>query len=41
MTRLSTDKQVGVVSALVDGNSINAIVRMTGVADMMRKALGE
>ena len=32
MNRLSTDKRVQVVSALVEGNSINAIVRMTGVA---------
>jgi IS1 family transposase len=32
MNRLSTEKRVQVVSALVEGNSINAIVRMTGVA---------
>ncbi|QNI32895.1 IS1 family transposase [Alloacidobacterium dinghuense] len=32
MNRLSTAKRVQVVSALVEGNSINAIVRMTGVA---------
>lgn len=32
MNRLNTPKRVQVVSALVEGNSINAIVRMTGVA---------
>jgi IS1 family transposase len=32
MNRLRTDKRIQVVSALVEGNSINAIVRMTGVA---------
>ncbi len=32
MNRLSTAKRVQVVSALVEGNSINAICRMTGVA---------
>ena len=32
MNRLSTDKRIQVVSALVEGNSVNAIVRMTGVA---------
>src|SRR5664279_6006593 len=32
MNRLSTDRRVSVVAALVEGNSINAIVRMTGVA---------
>ena len=32
MNRLSTDKRVQVVAALVEGSSINAIVRMTGVA---------
>jgi IS1 family transposase len=32
MNRLSTQKRAQVVSALVEGNSINAIVRMTGVA---------
>lgn len=32
MNRLNTTKRVQVVSALVEGNSINAIVRMTGVA---------
>jgi IS1 family transposase len=32
MNRLSTEKRVQVVSALVEGNSINAICRMTGVA---------
>ena len=32
INRLSTAKRVQVVSALVEGNSINAIVRMTGVA---------
>jgi hypothetical protein len=32
MNRLSTEKRIQVVSALVEGNSINAIVRMTGVA---------
>jgi IS1 family transposase len=32
MNRLSTEKRVQVVAALVEGNSINATVRMTGVA---------
>jgi IS1 family transposase len=32
MNRLHTTKRVQVVAALVEGNSINAIVRMTGVA---------
>jgi IS1 family transposase len=32
MNRLSTAKRAQVVAALVEGNSINAIVRMTGVA---------
>src|SRR6266536_6358299 len=32
MNRLSREKQVQVVAALVEGNSINATVRMTGVA---------
>ena len=32
MNRLSMEKRVHVVSALVEGNSINAIVRMTGIA---------
>jgi IS1 family transposase len=32
MNRLSLTKRVQVVSALIEGNSINAIVRMTGVA---------
>jgi IS1 family transposase len=32
MNRLSTVKRANVVAALVDGNSINSIVRMTGVA---------
>ena len=32
MNCLSTDKRVQVVSALVEGVSINAIVRMTGIA---------
>lgn len=32
MNRLSTDKRVQVVAALVEGDSINATVRMTGVA---------
>jgi IS1 family transposase len=32
MNRLSTEKRVQVVSALVEGNSINATCRMTGVA---------
>jgi IS1 family transposase len=32
VNRLSTEKRVQVVSALVEGTSINAIVRMTGVA---------
>ena len=32
MNRLSIDKRVSVVSALVEGNSIRAIERMTGVA---------
>jgi len=32
MNRLSVAKRAQVVSALIEGNSINAIVRMTGVA---------
>ena len=32
MNQLSTTRRVAVVAALVEGNSINAIVRMTGVA---------
>lgn len=32
MNRLAIDKQTSVISALVEGNSINAIVRMTGVS---------
>jgi transposase len=32
MNRLSSSKRVQVVAALVEGTSINAIVRMTGVA---------
>ena len=32
MNRLSIEKRVRVISALVEGSSINAIVRMTGVA---------
>jgi IS1 family transposase len=32
MNRLSTEKRAAVVAALVDGNSIRATVRMTGVA---------
>jgi hypothetical protein len=32
MNRLSVDKQSQIVSALVEGNSINATCRMTGVA---------
>ena len=32
MNRLSTHKRVQVVSALVEGNSLRSIVRMTGVA---------
>ena len=32
VNRLETSKRVFVISALVEGNSINAIVRMTGVA---------
>ena len=32
MNRLSTAKRVQVVAALVEGSSINSIVRMTGVA---------
>jgi IS1 family transposase len=32
MNRLPKDKQIGVVAALVEGNSIRATVRMTGVA---------
>src|SRR5213594_441969 len=32
MNRLETTKRVSVISALVEGNSINAITRMTGVA---------
>ena len=32
MNRLKTDKQKAVVAALVEGNSIRATCRMTGVA---------
>ena len=32
MNRLNTEKRVQVISALVEGSSINAILRMTGVA---------
>jgi len=32
MNRLSTDKRAEVIRALVEGNSIRATVRMTGVA---------
>jgi hypothetical protein len=32
VNRLNTAKRVQVVAALVEGNSINSIVRMTGVA---------
>jgi transposase len=32
MNRLTTEKRVQVVSAIVEGTSINAVVRMTGVA---------
>lgn len=32
MNRLTTEKRVQVIAALIEGNSINAIVRMTGVA---------
>jgi len=32
MNRLSTEKRVQVVAALIEGNSINAVGRMTGVA---------
>ncbi len=32
MNRLSTAKRVHVIAALVEGKSINSIVRMTGVA---------
>jgi IS1 family transposase len=32
MNRLSTEKRVQVVAALVDGSSINAVVRMTSIA---------
>src|SRR5438045_631992 len=32
MNWLSTSKRVAVVAALVEGNSINAIVRMTGIS---------
>ena len=32
MNRLNKDKQIRVLAALVEGNSIRAIVRMTGVA---------
>lgn len=35
MNRLSTAERVQVLSALVEGNSINAIVCMTGVAKHM------
>ena len=32
MNKLKTDKRKAVIAALVEGNSINATVRMTGVA---------
>ncbi len=32
MNQLTTDKRVAVLRALVEGNSIRAAVRMTGVA---------
>jgi hypothetical protein len=32
MNRLAADKRTQVIAALVEGNSINATVRMTGVA---------
>jgi hypothetical protein len=32
INHLSTEKRVQVVATLVDGSSINAVVRMTGVA---------
>ena len=32
MNRLPIEKQIQVVSALIEGNSIRATVRMTGVA---------
>lgn|ERR1017187_4393934 len=32
MTKLSTDKKVAVIAALVEGNSIRSASRMTGVA---------
>jgi hypothetical protein len=32
MNRLATDKRIAVVAALVEGTSINATYRMTGVA---------
>jgi hypothetical protein len=32
MNRLKTDKRVAVLTALVEGNSVRATVRMTGVA---------
>jgi IS1 family transposase len=35
MNRLNTIKRAQVISALVEGNSINAVVRMTGVAKHM------
>jgi len=42
MNRLSEAKRVQVISALVEGNSIRATIRMTGVAkDMVIKLLAE
>src|SRR6266545_8234481 len=40
MNRLSTEKRTAVIAALVEGNSIRATVRMTGVAkDTVTKLL--
>jgi len=33
MNRLSEEKRIQIISALVEGNSINAIVRMTSAAN--------
>jgi hypothetical protein len=33
MNKLSTQKRVRIISALVEGNSINSVVRMTGVSN--------
>jgi hypothetical protein len=33
MNKLSTAKRVQIISALVEGNSINSVVRMTGVSN--------